>query len=92
MRNLVEYLPQGLAHCKLPVNLGYSQWTGLEYGGSQLLRGTFYGLSNWMDPRKFHVVRIGEEALGKAAPESAFLPFLRLLVSLIHPQNSPWPG
>lgn len=33
----MEYLPQGLVHCKLPVNTSYSQWTGLEYGGSQLM-------------------------------------------------------
>lgn len=93
MRNLLEYLPQGLAHCKLSVNLGSSQWTG-QGGGSHFLCGILYGLSNWMDPRNFHVVgRIGGKGLGEdSTPEPAFLPSLQLLVSLIHPQNSPWPG
>lgn len=61
-------MPQGLAHCKLPINIGYSQWTGLEYGGRQLLHGTLDGLGNQTDSRKSHGVGgIGAEASEKVA-------------------------
>lgn len=85
----MEYLPQGLVHCKLSVNTSYSRWTGLEYGGSQLLHEALHRLGNQTDPRKFYVVGgIGEETLGKAAhpnqpafpPTSSWCPSLILRV------------
>lgn len=79
-------MPQGLVHCKLPINIGYSQWTGLEYGGSQLLHGTLDGLGNQTDSRKSHGVGgIGAEASEKVAHlnQPSFPPSSSLCPSLI---------